>query len=258
MHWKRIQSHVLSLLLLVSLSACSSGGDTPTPSPTALSANSSEGLWIGTMANANPNTNRAISSLVLDDGVYWILYSAVGDPSILAGFIQGNSSSQNGIFTSSDGKDFDLQTGLLNATIDGTYITKQRFTGTISYPQTNVPNTFTATYDGDYDLTPDINVVAGTYRGFITTNETTTVVLTSTGGISGSTNIGCLFTGTFSPRAHGNVFNVTITFGGQNGCSLGVQTVNGVGFYDATTKQLTSAGFNSARTDGFVFIGTKQ
>ncbi len=43
MHLKRIQSHVLGLLLLVSLSACS-GGDTPTPSPTALSTTPAEGL----------------------------------------------------------------------------------------------------------------------------------------------------------------------------------------------------------------------
>lgn len=256
MHLKLIHNHVLGLLLLVSLSACSGGGETPASSPTALPANSAEGLWIGTISNANPNTNRAISSLVLDADVYWILYSAVGDPSILAGFIQGNSSSQNGIFTSSDAKDFNLQTGLLNATVNGSYSVKQRLSGQITY-QTGGQSTFTTTYDSDYDLTPDMNAVAGTYTGSITTNETATVVLTPTGGISGNTNTGCFFTGTISPRAHGNVFNVTIAFGGQNGCSLGADTVNGVGFYDAATKQLTSAGLNSARTDGFIFIGTK-
>lgn len=253
MHVKRIQRYVLGLLFLVNLSACSGGGDTPTPSPTALPANPSEGLWIGMITN----TNRAMSGLVLDDGVYWVLYSAVGDPTILEGIIHGNSSSKNGTFTSSDTKDFNLGTGLLNAAVDGSYITKQSFTGTFSYPQ-NVQNTFATTYDSDYELTPDMNVVAGTYNGFITANETANVALTSSGAISGHSNTGCLFTGTFSPRAHGNVFNVTITFDGQKGCSLGTETVNGIGYYDAGTKQLTSAAFNSTKMDGFVFIGTKQ
>ncbi|MGB4067340.1 MAG: hypothetical protein WBK08_04835 [Nitrospira sp.] len=254
MHLKRIQIYILGLLFLVSLSACSGSDTTPSPSPTALPVNPAEGLWIGTI----PNTNRTMSGLVLDDGVYWILYSVAGDPSILAGLIQGTSNSQNGTFTSSDAKDFNLQTGLLNATITGSYITKQGFTGTISYPQSNVHNTFTTTYDSDYDLTPDRNAVAGTYTGFITTNETATVEVTAAGDISGNTNTGCIFTGKFSPRTRGNVFDVTITFGGQNGCSLGTETVNGIGFYDAGAKQLTSAAFNSGKTDGFVFIGTKS
>ncbi len=255
MYGNRIQRGILGLILLSGLSACSGGGgDTSTASPTALSVNPAEGLWLGTI----PTTNRAMSGLVLDDGSYWILYSVSGNPSILAGLIQGTSSSQNGTFTSSDAKDFNLQTGLLNATITGSYVTKQGFTGTISYSQGNGPNTFTTTYDSDYDLPPDMNAVAGTYTGFITTSETATVEVTATGGISGSSNTGCVFTGTFAPRTHGNVFNVTITFGGQSGCSLGAETVNGIGFYDAGAKQLTSAAFNSGKTDGFVFIGTKS
>lgn len=75
MHLKGIQSHVRSALLLVSLYACSGGGDT-TPSPTTLLAASPEGLWTGTN-----DTNRTITGVVLDDGVYWFLYSAAGDPS---------------------------------------------------------------------------------------------------------------------------------------------------------------------------------
>ncbi len=254
MYCKQIQRGVLGLLLLSGLPACGGGGETSTPSPTALPVDSAEGLWLGTI----PTTNRAMSGLVLDDGSYWILYSVAGDPSILSGLIQGTSSSQNGVFISSDAKDFNLQTGLLNATITGSYITKQGFTGTISYSQGNVHNTFTTTYDNDYDVPPNMNAVAGTYTGFITTSETATVEVTAAGGISGNTNTGCVFTGTFAPRTHGNVFNVTITFGGQNGCSLGAATVDGIGFYDAGAKQLTSAALNSGKTDGFVFIGTKS
>jgi hypothetical protein len=41
----------------------------------------------------------SLAGLVLDDGTYWILYSAPGDSAVIAGAIQGNG-------TSSNGKDF--------------------------------------------------------------------------------------------------------------------------------------------------------
>lgn len=251
MNKKRMAIPVFGLFLFAYLSACSGGGDTPMPSPAPLPATPAEGLWIGTTS-----TNRTVAGLVLDDGVYWVLYSKAGAPSILAGLIQGDSSSQNGVFTSSNAIDFDLQTGGRQAEITGNYTTKQSLNGTIVY-QNNTQDAFTTLYDSDYEVTPDMNVVAGTYTGFVTATETVTVIVSNNGAISGSSNTGCTFRGSFSPRSHGNVFDVTITFDGQNGCSIGTETVNGIGYYDAGNKQLSSAALNSTRTNGFVFIGTK-
>ena len=87
---------------------------------------------------------------------------------------------------------------------------------------------------------------------------TVTVIVSTTGAISGSSSTGCTFSVSFSPRTHGNVFDITVTFDGQPGCSIGTETVNGIAFYDAGNKQLRSAALNDNRTDGFVFIGTKQ
>lgn len=251
MQLKRIQSYVLGLLLLVSLSACGGDGDTPTSPPATASATSAEGLWTG-----STDTNRTVNALVLDDGVYWALYSEASNPSIIAGVVQGDSSSQNGAFTSANARDFNLQTGILEATINGSYAMKQSLNGTIAY-QTSGQSTFTMTYDSDYDLTPDMNAVAGTYTGFVTASETVTVVVSTNGAIAGNSSNGCTFSGSFSPRTHGNVYDVTITFHGEPGCTLGTETVNGIAFYDAVTKQLRSAALNGNRTDGFVFIGTK-
>lgn len=251
MRLKRIQSYILGLLLVVSLSACGGDGDTPTPPPATASATSAEGHWTGTT-----DTNRTVKALVLDDGVYWALYSDASNPSIIAGVIQGDSSSQNGAFTSSNARDFNLQTGILEALINGTYAMKQNLNGTIVY-QTGGQSTFTMTYNSDYDLTPDINAVAGTYTGFVTATETVTVVVSTTGTISGSSNTGCIFTGSFLPRAHGNVYDVIVTFGNQAGCSNRNETVTGIAFYEASAKRLLSAALNSTRTDGFVFIGAK-
>lgn len=253
MYLQRIRGSFFGLLFLMGFTACSGGeGDTSTPSLAPPPAASAEGLWFGTT-----DSNRTAAGVVLDDGVYWFLYSVVGDPAIIEGVIQGDSSSQNGDFTSLNAKDFNLETGILNATINGSYVMKQSLNGTIVY-QNSTQVTFTATYDSDYELIPDMNAVAGTYTGFVTATETVTVAVSSSGAITGNSDTGCTFSGSFSPRTHGNVFDVTVDFDGQPGCSLGTEAVNGIAFYDAGTKQLYSAALNADRTDGFVFLGTKQ
>jgi len=260
MQLKRIQDHVLILLLLVGLSACGDGGDTSTPSSTAPPASPAEGLWTGTT-----NTNRTVTGVVLDDGAYWFLYSMVGDPSLIAGVVQGGSSSQNGVLTSSNATDFNVERGIpptLIATIDGSYTMKQRLDGTIVYQNNAQPqDKFTATYSSDYESAPDINAAAGTYIGPVAAGENVSVTVSATGAITGRSitdlsPTGCTFSGLFKPRAHGNVFDVTITFNGEGGCSNGTATVKGVGFFHA--GKLYSAALNSDKTNGVVFIGTRS
>ena len=261
MHRSRMVILVFGLLFVSYLSACSGGGDTSTPSPTALPAASAEGIWTGTT-----DTNRTVTGVVLDDGVYWFLYSAAGDPSLIAGVVQGDSSSQSGALTSSNATDFSVERAIplitLKATVDGTYTTKQSLNGKIVY-QNNVQaqDSFRATYDSDYESAPDINAVAGIYTGPVAAGETVSVTVSATGDITGHSitdpsPTGCTFSGLFKPRVHGNVFDVTITFNGQQGCSNGTATVKGVGFFHA--GKLYSAALNSDKTNGVVFIGTKS
>lgn len=250
------RANLINLFLIICfttvLVACNSGGNdsssTPTPPPPATSA---EGLWNGTTS-----TGRTIGGLVLDDGSSWFLYSVVGNPTVAAGLVQGNGTSNLGSFTSSNVIDFNLEgLGILNASIAGAYVQKNSLNGTITY-QGGTTGSFTSTYDAAYELSPDANAVAGTYSAPLADNQTVTVTLLSTGTLSGLSTDGCTFTGSFSPRAKGNAFNVTVTFGGGV-CSNGTETLNGVAYYDATAQKLYSAGLNGTRTNGFLFIGAK-
>jgi hypothetical protein len=248
----RLISLLCSIFLAFSLSACGSGGSDGSVSPAP--ATSAEGLWNGTSGNG-----RTIAGLVLDDGTYWFLYSVVGNPSVIAGAFQGNSSSQNGSFTSSNGKDFNLEgLGILDATVTGSYVMKQSLSGTIAF-LLGGQTTFNSTYNADYDLIPNVNLVVGTYTGSTATaggTEIVTVTLSSPSSITGSSASGCNFTGSFSPRTRGNVYDVSVTFAGGV-CSNGTSTVTGVAFFDAATKRLYSAALNSTRTNGFIYLGTK-
>ena len=250
-------SLLLGFCLLNMLAACSgdgansSSGSNSTPSAQPPPATSAEGLWNGTTS-----TSRTISGLVLNDGSYWFLYSVIGNPNVVAGVVQGNGNSRNGSFASSDTKDFNLEgNGILDATVTANYVEKKSLNGTLTY-QSGGTGSFTSTYAPDYELTPDVNLVAGNYSGLTADNEEVTVTLSSAGTISGGSTSGCTFTGSFSPHAGANAFDVVISFGGGV-CINGTDTVNGIAFYDATIPRLYSAALNSSRTNGFLSIGTK-
>ena len=236
------------LVVTVAVSACGGGGSGDGDSGTA------EGLWQGTT-----NTNRAIAGLVLDDGTYWFIYSVAGNNQIIAGIVQGNSTSTNGSFSSSNGRDFNLEgLGVSPFALAGAYSAKRSLSGSVMYSPSSV-TTFTSSYDTDYDLSPSLSAIAGTYSGSAATSagtESAMVTISSLGAISGSSARGCTFTGSAAPRPRGNVYNVSVTFGGGV-CANGTNTVTGVAYFDAPTKELTSAALNSARTNGFIYVGVK-
>lgn len=238
-------------VLCIALSACGGGGGDSGPS----APSEAEGLWFGTT-----NTNRSIAGVVLDTGTYWFIYTSQGNNAVVAGAIQGTGSTDNGSFSSSNGRDFNLEgQGINNFTISGTYSSMQSLAGTIRYSATGEQVTFSSQYDSYYDETPSLSIVAGNYSGTAATSagtESANVVVSSNGAVSGQGASGCTFTGSAAPRESGNVYDLSITFGGGV-CQNGGATVNGVAIYDPEFQQITSAALNSPRSDGFIFIGEK-
>lgn len=247
------------LSIVAALTACGGGGgdssSTPAPQVAAATAGA-EGLWKGTTSNG-----RTISGIVLDDGTYWVLYSHRTNSNFIGGAIQGTGTSTNGSFTSTNPLDFNLEGGgIITASLTATYTQKQVFNGSIAYPA--VPNstvTFTSTYSNDYDSTPSLATIVGTYSGSAAVAggvESATVTVNASGAVSSVGASGCTATGIVAPRVKGNVYNLSVTFGGAP-CSNANSTVTGIGYFDATSKRIYALGLNSARSNGFVFVGTK-
>jgi hypothetical protein len=217
--------------------------------PTATSA---EGQWTGTTS-----TGRTVAGLVLEDGSYWLFYTTRNNPNILAGLVEGTGTSHSGSFGSSNTRHFNLEgAGIRSATMNGGYVPNKRLHGTIAY-FTGDTESFTSTYDPDYEVAPNMTRVAGTYTGLRADHHTVTVTVDAAGTLSGHASDGCTVAGTLSPRAKGNVFHTSLTFEG-GACRDGSETVTGASFYDPATSRLYSAALNSARTTSFLFLGTKR
>ena len=246
---------LVSVAFAALLTACGGGGDdesvpnSPAPAPTA----SAEGLWQGTTS-----TGRTVRTLVLDDGSYWALYSAVNAPGIVSGVVQGTGSVLGSSFSSPSARDFNIEAATVSdATLSTSFTSKQSFNGTFSYlaPPTTV--TFTSAYQAAYDQAPLLANLAGTYAGTSATRsgtETATLTVSSTGAVVGTSSDGCEFAGSAAPRKKGNVFDVSLTFKGGT-CANGPSPLPGVAYLDGAS--LYSAVLNSTRSDGVLFTATK-
>jgi len=58
------------------------------------------------------------------------------------------------------------------------------------------------------------------------------------------------------PRGTVNVYNVSLSFSGS-GCAFGTSTLSGVAYYDEPGRRIHVAVPDAARTDVFLFTGTK-
>lgn len=228
------------------LSGC--GGSTGPATPSAV-----QGLWNGTT-----DTDRTVVGLVLSDGLFYFFYSSDGNPATIAGVIQGSGSTNGGNFSSSNAKDFNLEgAGILDASVSASFSTKQALNGSVTYADGG--STFTSTYNSDYEVTPSVPTLAGTFAGQVASSlgvENATVRIANNGALSGTGASGCAITGSVKPRTDGNAFTTSISFGGAP-CYFANQTFTGISYFDAATKRLYSAAPNSVRSDGVIFVGTK-
>jgi hypothetical protein len=249
----RFIAKAVCILGLTGLASCGGSGDSAV-APPAPDLGTAEGLWTGSDSN-----NRSVAGVVLDTGQYWFIYTAMGNNAVLAGAVEGNSTSSNGTFTSSNGIDFNLEgLGINDFSASGPYTKQASLNATLT--ESAGTTTIALTYGTDYDLTPSLMDVAGNYTGqgiaVGTTVETVDVSISNSGALTGSSSGGCLFTGMVTIHPKGNVYDVSVQFGGAP-CAGGTGTVTGIGYYSATNKSLISAALNSDRTQGFLFLGSK-
>ena len=234
------------------LAACNGGGSDPGP----VSATTAEGIWSGTTS-----TSRSLTGIVLGNGMYWVLYSAPNNSAAIAGVVVGRGTSLNGSYSATEGKDFNFEgQGAHDATVSASYVAKQSFNGSITYPGLNQTVAFTSSFNTAFDQPLSLSAIAGTYSGNAIVvggaQEATSLVVTADGAVSGSASTGCLFSGHATPFASGGIYDLSITFGG-GACSNGTSTVTGIVYYDTAARKIYSVALNYTLSNGFVFVGSK-
>lgn len=236
--------------LAVVLTACGGGGDDAPAAPNTppVPVATAEGFWSGTASTGN-----RVSLAILEDGETWGVYAS---GSSIVGALYGQTTGSAGTLNGS-GTDFNIPT---RTTTPGSYTGSFTPKSGINV-RTSGGGTLSATYDTDYDATPSLATLAGAFSGTGvsggTSVQSASVTISSNGTISvpGS---GCSASGNAVPRPSGkNIFNVAITFTGNN-CALGNGArTTGIAYYDVSTRQVLVMALNSGKTDGFIYLGAK-
>jgi hypothetical protein len=234
--------------------ACENLPHRPAGAPPVVPSNASPaGLWKG-----STSTSRTVNGLVFADGSYYILYSAVGNSTLLGGVVQGTGSTSGNSFASSNAKDFNVEGfGVTAATVAGTVVTRSSFGGTVAYPSKSAL-AFNSSYSSQFQVVPTLASLAGTYTGQVAFSAglQSIALNVSTTGVISSVSNGCTLSGSATPRTDGNAYVLSIHFGPAP-CFFSNQTLTGLAYYDAATKRVYVAAPNATRSDGVVFLGVK-
>ncbi|HEX2543816.1 MAG TPA: hypothetical protein VHL79_02995 [Ramlibacter sp.] len=231
---------MLAAALLV---ACGGGDDDRSP---ALAS----GAWRGTS-----DTGRDVAGLVLHDGSYYLLYSVVGSAATPGGFVQGTGRFEGDEFVSTDLRDYNVEgVGTQAGTLVADVFPTTAFRARVATPRT--PQSFDTQAATDF-APASLATLAGSYTGqvgFSLGFRPGTFTVTSAGAVSTNIN-GCDITGSTSPRAEGNVYDLTMTFGGAP-CVFPNVTFTGIAYVRG--NQLRAMLQEPSRRQGIVFAGTRN
>lgn len=242
------------LSVALALAACG-GDDGHSATPEApVNMTDVQGLYTGTTSN-----NEQIMSIVLDNGTFYVLYSTPGSSDI-AGMIEGNGIGSNGSFVSSDARDINFEgENVASTTVSASVLGKQSLNGSIAYQSNTAGNvTFATRYSADYEKTPDLPAIAGTYSALSAVGSTADDAVVSIQGTTLAVTgpLACAASGTIAPHAHGNVFDVSMIY--LNGaCALAGQVVTGIAYYDVVTGLITVTALTGDRSQGALIVGTR-
>jgi hypothetical protein len=224
------------------LAACGGGGGSSAPV-----AGTAEGFWEGTTSTGY---NAAVA--VLENGETWGLYTS---GNTVYGALYGTSTGSGSTFSAS-GSDFNLLNwAVTSGSLNGTVVPQSTIRA-VSGGGTTV----NLTYDSSYNTPATQAAITGTYtvRAISATGSADDVAMTiSSTGVLSVPGVGCTASGTVVPRPSGkNVYNISVTFTGNN-CALGNGgTASGIFILDGTLA--ISLALTPNKQDGFIAFGLKN
>jgi hypothetical protein len=219
-------------------------------------AGQAQGVYSGTSSNG-----YAFSTIVLPNVMFYAIYgTATGNTLLLAGFMTGQGTSGNGTYAATVHDYF--YTGAVNSgSVSATYVAGSSLNGTLNENATMT--TFTGASlpasSFNYSTPASLSAISGTWAGTLLDGMTTTVTISSSGIVSGSSS-GCSFSGTVAADiSNKNFFDVSLTFAGSP-CAFPNQTATGIGveylLSDGITHQLL-AGVTAGTSLGTVFAAER-
>lgn len=242
-------------------SSSAGSGNGSTGGGSQVTLNGQEGVYSGVASSGN-----TYWTVILPNNQLYGIYATVhGNQFLLDGMLVGQGA-MNGSGVTASVTDFPYTGAAKSGTFSATDFTGAGMNGTLT--ENGTATTFTAAsvlgsiwdYGTTFATPASLSSISGTWTGTLLDGMSTTVTVSSTGSVTGSSS-GCSFTGTIAPdSSKTNFFDVSLTFGGSP-CASPNQTATGIAveylLSDGVTNQFLVAATvgNSA---GTVFAAERQ
>jgi len=232
-----------------------SNSDTPVALPTTV---------ISSVFDGQTGTSQPLTTFLLSDGSYFMVYSDASTPQKFLGAIMGTGTLSSGSFSSTDALDVSLLGSGTHsadaAILSASYTEKTSLNGTLTYTASNQPRTFVGTYNSSYETLPSLQTLAGVYTGSFATKdlveENIQLTVNADGTVSGQLPCGCAINATLVPRSDGTAYDATLSFTGGTDAFSGKSFAGNV-YADTANHRLYIVGKISGTADNAVFVGSK-
>lgn len=241
----------LALASLVALTACGGGGSDSSSQPVQAKP---EGAYRGTLSDGS-----SFSAVILDNNQAYALVGVTDSAGVLrvSSLLEVSGNVSGNTYASTSARQYLFDGQVFSGSVNATFSPRTNFSGSTvfagragSFAGTGIPAS-----DFNYDAPATIAQISGSWNGGLLSGEGFTIGISSTGSVSGSSQFGCQFSGTVTPRAGGKaVFDASLTFGASP-CLAPGQTAQGIALVTRLNdgrSQLLVAGNNAARTLGTV------
>ncbi|MDX1805363.1 MAG: hypothetical protein R3292_14945 [Alcanivorax sp.] len=238
------------------LTACGGGGggDGSSGNDATAKVSAPAGLYAG-----KTDTNRDVKGIVRSNGDVWFVYSDLDSPLAdgVEGIITGNGTATNSGFTIT-AKDYQFYyDSIVDASITSSYIAGQYINADIK--ESSGAQSAVLSYDSDFDATPSLATLAGSYNGesmtMVGLSGTPTVVISADGSVNASDSSGCIIDGTAAVATDGNYYTVTLKTHDMSECDASYRgvTTKGIAYLNSNNGHLYIATKNDAGTLGYAF-----
>lgn len=257
------RSVLVAVVTSMFLAACGGGGTTyvvtPKKAEVALPTTAINGVFDGTI-----NSTQPVTSLLLNDGSYYVVYSDAALPQRFTGLVTGSGTLNNGSISSDNGLNLSLLgTGTQSPkefSLTSSYAEKNSWNGFLVGKASGESQAFATSYNSNYETLPAFSEIAGVYTGSIATKDIKEdkieLTVTADGKLLGKLSCGCTVRAKLVAQAGKLSYDATLAFDGGNH-PLANKSMAGNVYFDTTSKRLYIVGKLSGTAENVIFVGNK-
>lgn len=239
------------LTIFLFVCACDSSNGNSDSAPKANTANP-VGIWTGEAGS--DHGYGYVQTFFLEDGRFYTIYAGDNRMRYPSNIIAGKGTSVDGVFTSTVASDFDMDNGdIVNCELSAKFTAGAILESTFKYKTVNLTTHESQKYSPASNETTNMAGIGDNWFGYSEWYGPSEVYINSNGSVE-IEHQGCVAKGSISPRASGNIFDISFKFENSS-CYPSSTVFKGIAYYYDNNKRIAVLTNDSTYSIGVMFTG---